>query len=164
MLVPVRQWEYKTGQVVLGFLVSKETVVLRRWGRSKQKFGFMKQVDKCWITTVKGGNSTSAFTVVIQHLSTRFIKPNKLFLVKFPDLIATCELCLLPLNPSTRGFCQSSLVPPQSPPPSKTCIWFLISILSSQCLPISTSNYYNSQYLSNYSSLQLTVQSMVITQ
>ena len=36
-----------------GFLVSKETVVLRQWGRSKQKFGFIKRVDKCWITTVK---------------------------------------------------------------------------------------------------------------
>ena len=35
------------------FLVSKETVVLRRWGRSKQKFGFIKRVDKGWITTVK---------------------------------------------------------------------------------------------------------------
>ena len=31
---------------VNGFLVSKETVVLRRWERSKQKFGFMKRVDK----------------------------------------------------------------------------------------------------------------------
>ena len=29
-----------------GFLVSKETVVLRQWERSKQKFGFMKQVNK----------------------------------------------------------------------------------------------------------------------
>ena len=29
-----------------GFLVSKETVVLRRWERSKQKFGFIKRVDK----------------------------------------------------------------------------------------------------------------------
>ena len=29
-----------------GFLVFKETVVLRRWGRSKQKFGFIKRVDK----------------------------------------------------------------------------------------------------------------------
>ena len=36
-----------------GFLVSKETVVLRRWERSKQKFGFIKRVDKGWITTVK---------------------------------------------------------------------------------------------------------------
>ena len=35
------------------FLVSKETVVLRRWERSKQKFGFIKWVDKGWITTVK---------------------------------------------------------------------------------------------------------------
>ena len=26
------------------FLVSKETVVLRRWERSKQKFGFIKRV------------------------------------------------------------------------------------------------------------------------
>ena len=29
-----------------GFLVSKETVVLRRWERSKQKFGIIKRVDK----------------------------------------------------------------------------------------------------------------------
>ena len=29
-----------------GFLVFKETVVLRRWGRSKQKIGFIKRVDK----------------------------------------------------------------------------------------------------------------------
>ena len=28
------------------FLVSKETVVLRPWERSKQKSGFMKRVDK----------------------------------------------------------------------------------------------------------------------
>ena len=28
------------------FLVSKEPVVLRRWERSKQKFGFIKRVDK----------------------------------------------------------------------------------------------------------------------
>ena len=35
------------------FLVSKETVVLHRWERSKQKFGFIKRVDKGWITTAK---------------------------------------------------------------------------------------------------------------
>ena len=35
------------------FLVSKETVVLRKWERSKQKFGFIKRVDKGEITTVK---------------------------------------------------------------------------------------------------------------
>ena len=35
------------------FLVSKETVVLRRWERSKQNFGFIKRVDKGDITTVK---------------------------------------------------------------------------------------------------------------
>ena len=28
------------------FLVSKETVVLRQWEGSKQKFGFIKRVDK----------------------------------------------------------------------------------------------------------------------
>ena len=28
------------------FLVSKETVVLRRWERSEQKFAFIKRVDK----------------------------------------------------------------------------------------------------------------------
>ena len=31
--------------LVNGFLVSKETVVLHRWERSKQKFGFIKRVD-----------------------------------------------------------------------------------------------------------------------
>ena len=35
------------------FLVSKETVVLCRWEGSKQKFGFIKRVDKGRITTVK---------------------------------------------------------------------------------------------------------------
>ena len=35
------------------FLVSKETVVLRRWERSKQKFGVIKRVDKGEITTMK---------------------------------------------------------------------------------------------------------------
>ena len=35
------------------FLVSKETVVPCRWERWKQKFGFIKRVDKGWITTVK---------------------------------------------------------------------------------------------------------------
>ena len=50
------------------FLTSKETVVLRRWERSKQKFSFIKRVDKGWITTV-----------VIQPLSTRLIKPNFCF-------------------------------------------------------------------------------------
>ena len=39
--------------IVIKFLVSKETVVLRRWERSKQKFGFIKRVDKGEITTVK---------------------------------------------------------------------------------------------------------------
>ena len=36
-----------------GFLVSKETVVLRRWERWKQNFGFIKRVDKGWNTTVE---------------------------------------------------------------------------------------------------------------
>ena len=40
-------------RVVNGFLVFKETVVMRRWERWKQKFGFIKRVDKGWITTVK---------------------------------------------------------------------------------------------------------------
>ena len=39
--------ERKPSKTVLNlFLVSKETVVLRRWERSKQKFGFIKRVDK----------------------------------------------------------------------------------------------------------------------
>ena len=33
-------------RIVNGFLVSKETVVLRRWERSRPKFGFVKRVDK----------------------------------------------------------------------------------------------------------------------
>ena len=35
-----------TNNITNEFLVSKETVVLRRWERSKQKFGFIKRVDK----------------------------------------------------------------------------------------------------------------------
>ena len=37
---------YACSTKVNEFLVSKETVVLRRWERSKQKFGFIKRVDK----------------------------------------------------------------------------------------------------------------------
>ena len=37
---------YKALKETNEFLVSKETVVLRRWERSKQKFGFIKRVDK----------------------------------------------------------------------------------------------------------------------
>ena len=33
-------------RLVHEFLVSKETVVLRRWERSKQKIGSIKRVDK----------------------------------------------------------------------------------------------------------------------
>ena len=43
---------YEISQLIK-FLVSKETVVLRRWETSKEKFGFIKRVDKGWITTVK---------------------------------------------------------------------------------------------------------------
>ena len=41
------------GLSLIKFLVSKETVVLRRWESSKQKFGFIKRVDKGEIATVK---------------------------------------------------------------------------------------------------------------
>ena len=34
------------------FLVSKETVVLRQWESQTEKFGFIKRVDKGWITTM----------------------------------------------------------------------------------------------------------------
>jgi len=34
-----------THEILNGFLVSKETVVLHRWERGKQKFGFIKQVE-----------------------------------------------------------------------------------------------------------------------
>ena len=37
----------KMTEINYGFLVSKETVMLRRWGISKQKFGFIKRVDNC---------------------------------------------------------------------------------------------------------------------
>ena len=37
---------YQPNKLVNEFLVSKETVVLCRWERSKQKFGFIKRVDK----------------------------------------------------------------------------------------------------------------------
>ena len=40
------QFAFATVFKVNEFLVSKETVVLRRWERSKQKFGFIKRVDK----------------------------------------------------------------------------------------------------------------------
>ena len=44
----------KLGRVIVlyGFLVSKETMVLRRWEGSKQKSAFIKRADKGWITTV----------------------------------------------------------------------------------------------------------------
>ena len=51
--VAVRETTFGQSFSVTEFLVSKETVVLRRWERSKQKFGFIKWVDKGWITTVK---------------------------------------------------------------------------------------------------------------
>ena len=35
-------------------VVSKETVVLRRWGSRVQKFGFINGIDKCELTTVQG--------------------------------------------------------------------------------------------------------------
>ena len=50
------RWGFKKKKpetVFIEFLVSKETVVLRRWERSKEKFGFIKQFDKGWITSVK---------------------------------------------------------------------------------------------------------------
>ena len=35
---------WKRGYILNRFLVSKETVVLRRWERSKEKFGFIKRI------------------------------------------------------------------------------------------------------------------------
>ena len=43
----------KLSSKICQFLDSKETVVLCRWEKSKQKFGFIKQVDKGEFTTVK---------------------------------------------------------------------------------------------------------------
>ena len=52
-------------------VVSKETVVLRRWGSSIQKFGFINGVDNVnwppYIESLYGGQFT---------LSTPLIKPN----------------------------------------------------------------------------------------
>ena len=45
---------FHTPDFMNGFLISKETAVLRRWERLKQQFGFIKRVDKGWISTVKG--------------------------------------------------------------------------------------------------------------
>ena len=43
----VAQFLYKLNSLFVDeFLVSRETVVLRRWEGSKQKFGFIKRVDK----------------------------------------------------------------------------------------------------------------------
>ena len=39
--------------IIVNYYCSKETLVLRRWERSKQKFGFIKRVDNGLITTVK---------------------------------------------------------------------------------------------------------------
>ena len=41
-----KQLQLNKGKITNEFLVSKETVVLRRWERSKQEFGFIKRVDK----------------------------------------------------------------------------------------------------------------------
>ena len=60
--------------ILTGFLVSKETVLLRRW-RVKRKFGFMKQVDKGWITTKKDLESWR----FVSPSSERMIKPNFFF-------------------------------------------------------------------------------------
>ena len=50
-------WLWVSGRhgylLVNEFLASKETVVLCQWERSKQKYGFIKRVDKGLITTVK---------------------------------------------------------------------------------------------------------------
>ena len=65
---------YLTMTVYLyGFLVSKETVVLRRWERSKQKFGFIKRVDKWWITTVKDFENQNWFFNWVHSLHTELI-------------------------------------------------------------------------------------------
>ena len=52
-----------------GFLVPKETVVLR-WWEGETKSGFLKRVDKFFHELSK------SFTMVIQPLLSRFIKPN----------------------------------------------------------------------------------------
>ena len=59
-----------------GFLVSKETVVLCRWERSKQNFfGFIKRVDKGWITTVKDLESNNEHALFVCD-SYRWISKN----------------------------------------------------------------------------------------
>ena len=69
---------YITINTMNKFLVSKETVVLRRWESEIGKVGFIKRVDKGRITTVNDLESrrSKSFTVVIRPLSTRLIKPN----------------------------------------------------------------------------------------
>ena len=54
----VRFWAtHMWAKFVVGFFVSKETVVLRRWGRSKQKFGFINSFDKTKFKFVVGSFS-----------------------------------------------------------------------------------------------------------
>ena len=60
-----------------GFLVSKETVVLRRWERSKQKFRFIKRVDKGWITTVKDDHGRNS-TLINSFDKTKFLYKSEL--------------------------------------------------------------------------------------
>ena len=62
------------------FLVSKETVVLHQCEGSKQKFDFIKQVDKSWITTVKDLESVSSVSPVLYSLWRRANAQNVSFL------------------------------------------------------------------------------------
>ena len=46
-------WTIDTIHVGMEGVVSKETVVLRRWGSSIQKFGFINRVDNVNLATVQ---------------------------------------------------------------------------------------------------------------
>ena len=60
--------------------VAREGLELWEGFLLKQKFGFIKRIDKGWITAVKDLEKISkSFTVVIQPLSTRLLKPNFCF-------------------------------------------------------------------------------------
>ena len=54
------------------FLVSKETVVLRRWERSKQKCGFIKRVDKTKFLKLEKCAVGTIHENDILHLPVRF--------------------------------------------------------------------------------------------
>ena len=75
-------------------VVSKETVVLRRWGSSIQKFGFINRVDNVnWPPYREANLYGGQFT-----LSTPLIKPNHF------NLVMICEFSVSHFQYQTERF------------------------------------------------------------